>query len=141
MAAAPPSDGYADPELRPDRARTDLHSLRAADPRLDALSSRVQLDAAAAAAASLRRDDAAAAAALRGQRILVTGSAGYIGAALCLALGRLGAEAVGLDIVSPGQHDTVNIQAHVADAEAVMEAIEGCNGVLHAAARHQISLF
>ena len=42
MASVDPSDGPADPELRPDRARADLHSLRAADPRLDALSSRVQ---------------------------------------------------------------------------------------------------
>ena len=140
MSTAPTSDDGSDPELRPDRPRTDLHSLRAADPHLDALSSPIQLAAAAAAAASLRHDDAVTAA-LSGRRILVTGSAGYIGAALCLALGRLGAEAVGLDIVSPGQHDTVNIQAHVADAEAVMEAIEGCNGVLHAAARHQTSLF
>ena len=122
--------------MRPDRPRTDLHSLRAADPRLDALSSRIQLAAASAAAASLQQDDAAAAAALRGQRILVTGSAGYIGAALCLALGRLGAEAVGLDVVAPGCHRTVNIEADVADAEAVRAAVEGCHGVLHAAARH-----
>ena len=43
MAAAP------DPELRLDRDRTDLHSLRAADPQLDELSSRIQLTAAAGA--------------------------------------------------------------------------------------------
>ena len=41
-AASVDPDGSADPELRPDRARADLHSLRAADPRLDALSSHVQ---------------------------------------------------------------------------------------------------
>ena len=134
MSASPTSDDGSDPELRPDRPRTDLHSLRAADPHLDALSSRIQLAAAAAAAASLRHDDAVTAA-LSGRRILVTGSAGYIGAALCLALGRLGAEAVGLDVAA-GRHGTVNIKADVADAEAVRAAAEGCHGVLHVAARH-----
>ena len=125
-----------DPELRPDRAPTDLHSLRAADPHLDALSSRIQLDASSTAAAdSLTRDDAAVAV-LRGKRVLVTGSAGYIGAALCLALRHLGAEAVGLDIVAAGRHGTVDIEADVADAGAVRAAVEGCHGVLHSAARH-----
>ena len=125
-----------DPELRPDRAPTDLHSLRAADPHLDALSSRIQLDAASTAAADFVKRDDAAAAVLRGKRVLVTGSAGYIGAALCLALRHLGAEAVGMDIVAAGQHRTVDIKADVADAGAVQAAVEGCHGVLHSAARH-----
>ena len=145
-----------DPELRPEGPRTDLHSLRAADPALDALSAHIQLtvsrtalatfarrrtltaarggeQAAAAAVDSLQRDDAERSAALRGQRILVTGSAGYVGAALCLALGGLGAEAVGLDVV---QAETVAIEADVADAEAVRAAVAGCDGILHTAARH-----
>ena len=33
-------------------------------------------------------------------------------------------------------HGTVDIEADVADAEAVRAAVEGCQGVLHAAARH-----
>jgi nucleoside-diphosphate-sugar epimerase len=122
-----------DPELRLDRDRTDLHSLRAADPELDGLSARIQRTAAAAAAASLRRDDAARVATLAGQRILVTGSAGYVGAALCHALSELGAEAVGLDVVAG---ETVHIEANTADAEAVRAAVAGCSGVLHTAARH-----
>lgn len=130
MAAAPSTD---DPELRLDRDRTDLHSLRAADPQLDELSSRIQLTAAAGAVELLLRDDAARVATLSGQRILVTGSAGYLGATLCLALGGLGAEAVGLDVVAG---DTVNIEGNVADAEAVRAAVAGCSGVLHTAARH-----
>ena len=32
-----------DPELRPEGPRTDLHSLRAVDPALDALSAHIQL--------------------------------------------------------------------------------------------------
>ena len=122
-----------DPELKPDRGRLDLHSLRAADPELDDLSARIQLAAAAAAVASLQRDDATRAATLTGQRILVTGSAGYLGATLCLALGGLGAEAVGFDVVAG---ETVNVVADVADAEAVRAAVEGCDGVMHTAARH-----
>lgn len=70
---------------------------------------------------------------LAGQRILVTGSAGYLGATLCLALGGLGAETVGLDVV---EAETVNVVADVANADVVRAAMKGCNGVMHTAARH-----
>ena len=132
-AAAPPPAPAGDPELRLDRVRTDLHSLRAADPELDSLSARIQLTAAAGAVALLRRDDGARAATLSGRRVLVTGAAGYLGSALCLALDGLGAEVVGLDVVAGG---TVSIVADVADAAAVRAAAAGCGGVLHTAALH-----
>ena len=45
-----------DPELRPDKARIDLHSLRAADPGLNEFSEHIQREAAIAAVASLQRD-------------------------------------------------------------------------------------
>ncbi len=128
LATLPP-----DPELRPDKARMDLHSLRGADPGLDEFSEHIQREAAIAAVASLQRDDAAHANTLAGQRIMVTGSAGYLGATLCRALAGLGAETVGIDLVAG---ETVTIVANVADAQAVRAAMEGCDGVLHTAAMH-----
>eukprot|EP01043_Picozoa_sp_COSAG02_P104836 COSAG02_NODE_40839_length_401_cov_0.655629_1_plen_124_part_10 len=121
-SGAPPSEMLPpDPELQLDKACMDLHSLRGADPALDELSERIQHEAASAAVASLQRDDAAHAHALAGQRIMVTGSAGYLGATLCRALAGLGAEAVGLDVVAG---ETVSVVANVADAEAVRGAME-----------------
>lgn len=136
MRAAPAAAAAAlsdDSELRLDRAPTDLHSLRAADPQLDAVAAHVQLSAAAGAVASLQREDSVQAGTLRRQRILVTGSAGYLGATLYVALGRLGADVVGLDVVAGG---TVDIVADVVDADAVRAAMAGCDGVMHTAARH-----
>ena len=126
------SDTY-DPELWLDCTPTDLHSMRAVDRELDDLSNHIQKTAASAAVASLQRDDPARAASLNGQRILVTGSAGYVGAALCHALQGLGADALGLDVVA-GR--TVSVEADVADVDAVRAAVEGCDGVLNVAAMH-----
>eukprot|EP01044_Picomonas_judraskeda_P021368 COSAG03_NODE_5015_length_1364_cov_9.521739_1_plen_106_part_10 len=92
MASAAVTTLPPDPELRLDCSRMDLHSLRAADPELDRFSAHIQSAAARAAVAWLQRDDAARVATLTGQRILVTGSAGYLGATLCRAIVGLGAE-------------------------------------------------
>jgi len=128
-----PEASTDDSELRLDRTPTDLHSMRLADPVLHEFASRIQAAAVDAAVADFQCADAARAAALSGQRILVTGSAGYVGAALYRALVGLGAEPVGLDVV-PGA--TVDIEADISDLEAVRTAMAGCDGVIHTAAMH-----
>ncbi len=122
-----------DLELRLERKRTDLHSMRASDGVLDKLSDHIQRTAADAAVASLQRDDPYHTGTLSGQRILVTGSSGYVGKAFCLALRKLGAVPIGLDIVAG---DTVDFEGDVSDSGKVREAMKGCNGVLHTAALH-----
>lgn len=127
------SVAYTDPELRPDLPCTDLHYLRAADPALDKRCSEIQINAAAMAVERIQRDDVAYVEEFRKLRVLVTGSAGYIGAALCMALKGLGSKVVGMDIRAGA---TVDIEADVADPVAVQAAVAGCDAVLHTAALH-----
>ncbi|KAH8068814.1 hypothetical protein JL721_6382 [Aureococcus anophagefferens] len=120
-----------DPELELEKLPQDLHSLRARDAALDALASEIIERAARLAAAALEPADAAALAALGGA-VLVTGAAGYLGAALCGALG-LGVAHVGVDVVAG---PAVRKRHDVADAAALRASAAGCAAVLHAAALH-----
>jgi nucleoside-diphosphate-sugar epimerase len=78
----------------------------------------------------------------RGQRVLVTGGAGFIGSHLIEALLALGAEVVALDDLSGGSWENLagfgdaarKITASVTDAHAVGEAVRGCRYVFHEAA-------
>ena len=67
-------------------------------------------------------------------RILVTGSSGHLGEALCRVLAADGAETVGLDIL-PSPHTT--LVGSVADRGLVREAVHGVDAVLHAATLHK----
>ena len=67
------------------------------------------------------------------KKVLVTGSAGYLGFALHLTLQQLGVSVIGVDVV-PGT--TVDVTADVADIEAMRRCGEGCSAVLHTAALH-----
>lgn len=62
-------------------------------------------------------------------RILVTGSEGLIGTALCAALEARGEDVVGLDLVALGEH-----RGDVRDLQHVRNTIAGCDGVVHLAA-------
>lgn len=66
-------------------------------------------------------------------KVLVTGSSGRIGAAVCQALWAEGDEALGLDM-RPGLHTT--LQADLLDAPALRQAIGGTQAVVHCAALH-----
>jgi len=67
-------------------------------------------------------------------RILVTGSSGHLGEALCRVLSADGVETVGLDIL-PAPHTT--IVGSIADRETVREAVAGVDAILHAATLHK----
>src|SRR4051794_16473658 len=67
-------------------------------------------------------------------RILVTGSSGHLGEALCRVLAADGVETVGLDIL-PSPHTT--IVGSVADRDLVRSALRGADAVLHAATLHK----
>lgn len=67
-------------------------------------------------------------------RILVTGSSGHLGEALCRVLAADGIETVGLDVL-PSPYTTV--VGSVADRALVREAIAGADAVLHAATLHK----
>ncbi|TWB80336.1 nucleoside-diphosphate-sugar epimerase [Nitrospirillum amazonense] len=66
-------------------------------------------------------------------RVLVTGSSGPLGAAIVRQARTRGWTARGLD-VRPGA--TTDIQADVADADALARAVEGQDAVIHVAALH-----
>src|SRR4051812_31377288 len=63
-------------------------------------------------------------------RILVTGSSGHLGEALCRVL----RDTAGLDIL-PGPYTT--IVGSIADRDLVREAMQGVDAVLHAATLHK----
>ncbi len=67
-------------------------------------------------------------------RILVTGSSGHLGEALCRVLGAGGVDVVGLDIL-PSPYTT--IVGSISDRDTVREAMEGVDAVLHAATLHK----
>src|SRR3954449_92663 len=67
-------------------------------------------------------------------RILVTGSSGHLGEALCRVLAADGVETVGLDLL-PSPHTT--IVGSVADRDTVREAMRGVDAVVHAATLHK----
>ena len=124
----------SDAELR-DGPPCDLHSLRQRDASLDALSAEIQHAAATRAAADfLAKEDAGALLRLVGTKaVLVTGGAGYLGAALVLTLRELGVPVLGLDVV---QAPTVDLVASVADSAALRGCGQACGAVLHTAALH-----
>jgi len=67
-------------------------------------------------------------------RILVTGSSGHLGEALCRVLDADGVETVGLDLL-PSPH--TSIVGSVADRETVRQALRGVDAILHAATLHK----
>jgi UDP-glucose 4-epimerase len=67
-------------------------------------------------------------------RVLVTGSSGHLGEALCRVLAADGIEAIGLDIL-PSPYTTV--VGSVADRPLVKAALEGVDAILHAATLHK----
>src|SRR5215217_4965051 len=67
-------------------------------------------------------------------RILVTGSSGHLGEALCRVLAADGVETVGLDML-PSPHTTV--VGSIADRGLVRDAMQGVDAVLHAATLHK----
>jgi UDP-glucose 4-epimerase len=67
-------------------------------------------------------------------RILVTGSSGHLGEALCRVLSDDGHDVVGLDVL-PAPHTTV--VGSVADRECVRRCVRDAGAVLHAATLHK----
>lgn len=67
-------------------------------------------------------------------RVLVTGSTGWLGRHLVPALRAAGHATVGLD-VAPGPG--TDVIASVADRDAVAQAMQGCDAVVHAGALHK----
>jgi UDP-glucose 4-epimerase len=67
-------------------------------------------------------------------RILVTGSSGHLGEALCRVLAADGVETAGLDIL-PSPHTT--FVGSIADRDLVRDAMQGVDAVLHAATLHK----
>ena len=123
-----------DPELT-SGPPMDLHSLRANNKLLDSLVVEISKRAAAQAAAAIRAtaEGEALAGLGRAGKVLVTGSAGYLGAALCLALELLDIDYVGVDIV---RAPTVHFCHDVVDASSLQTSARGCVAILHTAALH-----
>jgi UDP-glucose 4-epimerase len=67
-------------------------------------------------------------------RILVTGSTGHLGEALCRVLSADGADVVGLDIL-PSPYTT--LEGSIADRALVRRALAGVDAVLHTATLHK----
>lgn len=115
---------------KPDRvnatvqASLDLHNLRALDPTLDALAREIQDTAAAAKVfPDLNLPTP----------VLVTGSSGYLGRTLVLALRNHGITTVGIDLKAS---DTTDFVGSVVDYQVLAKAAEGCRAVFHTAALH-----
>src|SRR5215218_6202560 len=67
-------------------------------------------------------------------RILVTGSSGHLGEALCRVLTADGVETVGFDVLPSPYTDVVG---SVADRDTVRQALAGVDAILHAATLHK----
>jgi nucleoside-diphosphate-sugar epimerase len=67
-------------------------------------------------------------------RVLVTGSTGHLGEALCRVLREDGVDVVGLDLL-PSPYTTV--VGSIADRALVRRAVAGADAVLHAATLHK----
>lgn len=67
-------------------------------------------------------------------KILVTGSSGHLGEALVRELGRLGHDALGMDVLPA---ETTAVRGSIADRTAVRQAMEGMDAVIHAATLHK----
>lgn len=67
-------------------------------------------------------------------KILVTGSSGHLGEALVRELGRLGHDALGMDILPAA---TTAVRGSIADRTAVRQAMAGMDAVIHAATLHK----
>jgi UDP-glucose 4-epimerase len=77
------------------------------------------------------------------QKILITGAAGFLGSHLCQALHRFGYSIVALDNLSQGSRDNLTdlfgqerfefIQADVRDRQAVSDAAQAAQAILHCA--------
>jgi UDP-glucose 4-epimerase len=67
-------------------------------------------------------------------RILVTGSSGHLGEALCRVLAADGVDVVGLDVL-PSPHTT--LLGSITDRDLVKEALQGTDAIVHAATLHK----
>jgi UDP-glucose 4-epimerase len=79
--------------------------------------------------------------AFQGQRVLITGGAGFIGSHLAEALVALGAQVVVIDDLSGGSRENLEafptvefVQGSILDADAVARCTTGCRFVFHQAA-------
>lgn len=77
----------------------------------------------------------------KGQRVLITGGAGFIGSHLSEALNALGAQVVVIDDLSGGDKDNLNgfanvqfVQASILDRAEVEKLTKGCRFIFHLAA-------
>ena len=67
-------------------------------------------------------------------RVLVTGSSGHLGEALCRVLGAEGHDVVGLDVLESRYTDVVG---SIVDRECVRRCVEGVDALLHPATLHK----
>lgn len=67
-------------------------------------------------------------------RVLVTGSSGHLGEALCRVLGAEGHHVVGLDLL---ESPLTNVLGSIADRECVRGCVEGVEAIVHAATLHK----
>ncbi len=89
---------------------------------------------------------------LQGQKVLVTGGAGFIGSHLCEELVKIGAEVVSIDDYSAGKEKNIHflmdfknfkaLKKNVCDTEGMDEIFNGVSVVFHnAAAKKNVCLF
>ena len=68
------------------------------------------------------------------ERALITGGSGFLGSHIADELVRKGQEVVVLDLEPPASEDRTFIHADIRDAQAVSDAMIGCDSVFHCAA-------